>query len=163
MVTLISENGNIAAKLKAISFKYDVHFWNVMLCIRGIRTITKLRLLTKIDFNIMHLVSLCKKIWQKLQIRGSRDLQFLAISDIFFQILRILCSKNAFNWFWSTKFAYRRKNITKNSYSEFPAAVGPKLRPGIVVKFGGCLSHEFAIFANFFCIDLLNALHWSLF
>ena len=65
--------------------------------IRGIRTITKLRLLTKIDFNLMHLVSLCKFFWQKLQIRGSRDLQFLAISDIFFQILRILCSKNAFN------------------------------------------------------------------
>ena len=28
-----------------------------------------------IDFNLMHFVSLCKKNWQKLQIRGSRDLQ----------------------------------------------------------------------------------------
>ena len=29
--------------------------------IRGIRTISKFRLLTKIDFNVMYLVSLCKK------------------------------------------------------------------------------------------------------
>ena len=43
--------------------------------IRAFRTDTKLRLLTKIDFNVMHLVSLCKFFWQKLQIRGSRDLQ----------------------------------------------------------------------------------------
>ena len=75
-----------------------IYYLNIAkLVSRGIRTITKLRLLTKIDFNIMHLVSLCKEIWQKLQIRGSRDLQFLAISDIFFQILRISGSKNAFN------------------------------------------------------------------
>ena len=24
------------------------------------------------------------------------------------------------------------------------------------MNFGGCLSHEFAIFGNFFCMDLLN-------
>ena len=35
-------------------------------CIRVIRTITKLRLLTKIDFNLMHLVSLCKKKLAKI-------------------------------------------------------------------------------------------------
>ena len=84
--------------------------------IRGIRTIAKFRLLTKIDFNVMHLINLSKKIWQKLQIRGSLGLQNSAISDTFFQFLTILCSKNASNWFWSTKFAYRRKKITKNSY-----------------------------------------------
>ena len=49
-------------------------FCNVII-IRAFRTDTKLRLLTKIDFNVMHLVSLCKFFWQKLQIRGSRDLQ----------------------------------------------------------------------------------------
>ena len=43
--------------------------------IRAFRTDARLWLLTKIDFNVMHLVSLCKKIWRKLQIRGSRDLQ----------------------------------------------------------------------------------------
>ena len=37
---------------------------------RGIRTDTKLRSLTKIDFNVMHLV-------KKMQIRGSGDLQNL--------------------------------------------------------------------------------------
>ena len=41
---------------------------------RGIRTIAKFRLLTKIDFNVMHLVFLCKFFWQKLQIRGSSRL-----------------------------------------------------------------------------------------
>ena len=64
---------------------------------RGIRTIAKFRLLTKIDFNVMHLINLSKKIWQKLQIRGSRGLQNSAISDTFFQFLTILCSKNAAN------------------------------------------------------------------
>ena len=63
----------------------------------GIRTIAKFRLLTKIDFNVMHLINLSKKIWQKLQIRGSRGLQNSAISDTFFQFLTILCSKNASN------------------------------------------------------------------
>ena len=90
--------------------------FDVLILIRGIRTIAKFRLLTKIDFNVMHLINLSKKIWQKLQIRGSRGLQNSAISDTFFQFLTILCSKNASNWFWSTKFAYRRKKITKNSY-----------------------------------------------
>ena len=65
--------------------------------IRGIRTIAKFRLLTKIDFNVMHLINLSKKIWQKLQIRGSRGLQNSAISDTFFQFLTILCSENASN------------------------------------------------------------------
>ena len=37
MVTLISENGSIAAKVKTISFKYDVNFWNFMLCIYGFK------------------------------------------------------------------------------------------------------------------------------
>ena len=45
----------------------------------------------------------------------------------------------------------------KKFISEFPVA--PKLRLGIVLNFGGRVSHEFAIFAKFFCIDLLNALH----
>ena len=49
--------------------------------------------------------------------------------------------------------------IYKKFISEFPAAVAPKLRLGIVLNFGGPVSHEFAIFAKFFCIDLLNALH----
>ena len=30
-------------------------------------------------------------------------------------------------------------------------------------EFWRSLSHEFAIFAKFFCIDLPNVLHWSLF
>ena len=51
------------------------------------------------------------------------------------------------------------KNLQKKFISEFPAAVAPKLRLGIVLNFGGPVSHEFAIFAKFFCIDLLNALH----
>ena len=41
---------------------------------RVIRTYTKFRLLTKIGLNVMHLVNLCKKIDQKLQIRGSSNL-----------------------------------------------------------------------------------------
>ena len=89
----------------------------------------------------MHLVSLCNFFWQKLQIRGSQDLQFLAISDIFFQILRILCSKNAFNWFWSTKFAYRGKKLVK---------INVVFRLGIALNLGGRVSYEFAIFAKFF-------------
>ena len=64
---------------------------------RGIRTIAKFRLLTKIDFNVMHLINLSKKIWQKLQIRGSHGLQNSAISDTYFQFLTILCRKNASN------------------------------------------------------------------
>ena len=47
----------------------------------------------------------------------------------------------------------------KKFISEFPAAVAPKLRLGIVLNFGGPVSHEFAIFVKIFCIDLLNALH----
>ena len=47
----------------------------------------------------------------------------------------------------------------KKDISEFPAPVTPKLRLGIVVNLGGRLSHEFAIFAKNFCIDLSNALH----
>ena len=47
----------------------------------------------------------------------------------------------------------------KNVISEFPAPVVPKLRLGIVVNLGGRLSHEFAIFAKFSFIGLLNALH----
>ena len=74
--------------------KYILH---LPICTRGIRTIAKFRLLTKIDFNVMHLINLSKKIWQKLQIRGSRGLQNSAISDTFFQFLTILCSKNAAN------------------------------------------------------------------
>ena len=49
--------------------------WYRMLYIRGIRTNAKMRLLTKIDLNEMHLVNLCKKICQKLEILGSGDLQ----------------------------------------------------------------------------------------
>ena len=59
-------------------------FVTVLLFLRGIRTIPKFRLLTKIDFNVMHLINLSKKIWQKLQIRGSRGLQNSAISDTLF-------------------------------------------------------------------------------
>ncbi len=55
-----------------------------------------------------------------------------------------------------------KKNY-KKFISEFPVAVVTKLRLGIVLNFGGPVSHEFAIFAKFFCIDLLNALHLSLF
>ena len=51
-----------------------------------------------------------------------------------------------------------KKNY-KKVISEFPAPVVPKLRLGIVVNLGGRLSHEFAIFAIKFCIELLNALH----
>ena len=40
--------------------------------------------------------------------------------------------------------------------SVFPAPVAPKLRLGIVVNLGGRLSHEFAIFAKQFCIELIN-------
>ena len=43
---------------------------------RPFRTDAKIRLLTKIDFNIMHLVfKSMQTVWQKLQIRGTRDLQ----------------------------------------------------------------------------------------
>ena len=51
------------------------------------------------------------------------------------------------------------KKIYKKFISEFPAAVSPKLRLGIVLNFGGPVSHEFAIFVKFCCLDLLNALH----
>ena len=36
---------------------------NFSIFIRGIRTIAKLRLLTKIDFNVTNLVSLCNFFW----------------------------------------------------------------------------------------------------
>ena len=54
------------------------------ICPRGIRTIAKFRLLTKIDFNEMHLIDLCKIFWQNLQIRGSSDLLKSAISHTIF-------------------------------------------------------------------------------
>ena len=93
---------------------------NYYIFYRAFRTDSKLRLLTKIVFNVLHLESLCKKIWQKLQIRGSSDLLNSAISNTFFQFLTILCSKNAFNWFWSTKFAYKSKKFSsKISKSTF--------------------------------------------
>ena len=38
----------------------------ICLMIRGIRTIAKFRLLTKIDFNVMHLVILCKFFLAKI-------------------------------------------------------------------------------------------------
>ena len=38
----------------------------------------------------------------------------------------------------------------KKFISEFPAALVSKLRPGIVLNFGGPVSLEFAIFAKFF-------------
>ena len=53
----------------------------------------------------------------------------------------------------------KSKKFTKKVISEFPAPVVPKLRLGIVVNLGGHLSHEFAIFAKIFCIELLNELH----
>ena len=55
-----------------VAMRMEEAFYTIS--IRGIRTITKFRLLTKIDFNVMHLVILCKIFWQKLQIRGSSDL-----------------------------------------------------------------------------------------
>ena len=52
---------------------------------RGIRTIAKFGLLTKIDFNVMHLVILCKIFWQKLQIRDSSNLhKFTTITSLNF-------------------------------------------------------------------------------
>ena len=81
-----------------------ISFWKksvlrivVFIVCRGIQTIAKFRLLTKIDFNVMHLINLSKFFLQKLQIRDSRGLQNSAISDTFFQFLTILCSKNASN------------------------------------------------------------------
>ena len=59
---------------------------------RGICTIAKFRLLTKIDFNVMHLIDLCKFFWQKLQIRGSSDLlnsQLCPASILALQVLGI--------------------------------------------------------------------------
>ena len=47
-----------------------------------------------------------------------------------------------------------KKKISKNSYLNYL-----QLWPGIALNFGGLVSHEFAIFAKFFCIDLLNALY----
>ena len=38
---------------------------------RGIRTVAKFRSLTKIVLIVMHLVNLCKKNYQKMQIGGS--------------------------------------------------------------------------------------------
>ena len=57
MVDLIGKN--VFADLK----RSRSLFWRLFF--RGIRTITKFRLLTKIDFNVMHLVSLCKFFFGK--------------------------------------------------------------------------------------------------
>ena len=51
------------------------------------------------------------------------------------------------------------QKITKNLIPEFHVAVAPKLRQDNALNFGGRLSHEFAIFDQFFCIDIPNALH----
>ena len=68
--------------------------WQTGVNSRGIRTDAKLRSVPKIQFNVMHLVNLCKKFVQKLQFRGFGYHQissyYLAISDIFFRILTIL-------------------------------------------------------------------------
>ena len=54
----------------------------IYICIRGIQTDAKLRSLTRIDLNVMHLVNLCKNFCQKMQIRGSGDLQNLVYSTM---------------------------------------------------------------------------------
>ena len=51
--------------------------------------------------------------------------------------------------------------LVKKFMSEFLAAVGPILRLGIVLNFGGLMSYEFAIFVKKFCIDLLRNLFLS--
>ena len=51
---------------KYLSVFYKALFSFTRINIRGIRTITKFRLLTKIDFNVMHLIDLCKIFLAKI-------------------------------------------------------------------------------------------------
>ena len=71
----------------------------------GIRTDIKHRLLTKIDFNVMHLVNMCKKNWRKLQIQSefglSSDSSNIVITYLPWRRLENLWKMNKLVPYWA--------------------------------------------------------------